>query len=224
MAANKSANGGEFRDDDEYVPGASGADGGSNNGTGGGSSSNSSRNSSRRQSQGGNRLAPGTSRRSSLVSERMRQSTAAPVRNSVDPRASSYRGKSPLGGGNGNSNSGGGGGGAATPPPAAAAPKAATPAIPDEYVKFFKMLKMHIPRGAVEMKMQAEGFDPKVLDQYSDGDEDGGGGSAAPAPPPPAAVKAAPAPPPAPAPGKLPSKPSGGRANLLADIAKRRIE
>ncbi|KAJ1462998.1 formin homology 2 domain-containing protein [Pelagophyceae sp. CCMP2097] len=32
------------------------------------------------------------------------------------------------------------------------------------YSKFFKMLSMHLPRGAVEQKMRAEGFDVSVLD------------------------------------------------------------
>jgi hypothetical protein len=32
------------------------------------------------------------------------------------------------------------------------------------YGKFCRMLKMHIPRGAVEIKMRAEGLDPSMLD------------------------------------------------------------
>ena len=43
--------------------------------------------------------------------------------------------------------------------PAAAAAPAQVPAaaaIPDEYQKYFKMLAMHLPRGAVEQKMMAE--------------------------------------------------------------------
>jgi hypothetical protein len=89
------------------------------------------------------------------------------------------------------------------------------------------MLKMHIPRGAVEIKMAAEGFDPKVLGQFGDAGDDGGagggggggGGGGMPAPPPAAAARAA-----SPPPGKIPAKASGGRVNLLADIAKRRID
>ena len=36
--------------------------------------------------------------------------------------------------------------------------------MPPEYVKYQKMLKMHVPRIAVELKMKAEGLDPAVLD------------------------------------------------------------
>ena len=47
-----------------------------------------------------------------------------------------------------------------------------------KYAKYFKMLKMHLPRGAVEMKMQADGFDDtSILDApESDGGGGGGGG------------------------------------------------
>lgn len=38
------------------------------------------------------------------------------------------------------------------------------PAQDPRYAKFFKMLKMHVPRGAVEAKMRGEGLDPSVLD------------------------------------------------------------
>ena len=34
-----------------------------------------------------------------------------------------------------------------------------------KYAKYFQMLKMHIPRPAVEAKMRAEGVDPAILDQ-----------------------------------------------------------
>jgi hypothetical protein len=33
-----------------------------------------------------------------------------------------------------------------------------------QFAKYFKMLKMHLPKGAVEFKMKAEGLDPAVLD------------------------------------------------------------
>ena len=37
------------------------------------------------------------------------------------------------------------------------------------YAKFYKMLKMGLPRGAVEQKMLAEGLDPAVLEGGGDG-------------------------------------------------------
>lgn len=37
------------------------------------------------------------------------------------------------------------------------------------YAKYFKMLKMHLPRGAVEQKMAAEGVDTSVLDMDPEG-------------------------------------------------------
>ncbi|KAJ8598313.1 hypothetical protein CTAYLR_007538 [Chrysophaeum taylorii] len=48
------------------------------------------------------------------------------------------------------------------------------------FKKYFKMLAMHLPRGAVECKMRAEGVDPKILDMdpnqpYPDGDDDDDG-------------------------------------------------
>ena len=110
---------------------------------------------------------------------------------------------------------------------AVAAPAKKELEVPEEYSKFVKMLKMHIPRGAVDMKMTAEGLSPSDLDQYlteDDGGFGGGSGGGAPAAaPPPAARKAEP--PPAPPPkGTKPPKASGGRAALFADIAKRRID
>ncbi|KAK7232235.1 actin binding protein [Aureococcus anophagefferens] len=51
-----------------------------------------------------------------------------------------------------------------TPAPAAAAPSGPPVGEDPKYAKYFKMLKMHLPRGAVEQKMIAEGMDPKVLD------------------------------------------------------------
>ncbi|KAH8076715.1 hypothetical protein JL721_739 [Aureococcus anophagefferens] len=50
------------------------------------------------------------------------------------------------------------------PAPAAAAPSGPPVGEDPKYAKYFKMLKMHLPRGAVEQKMIAEGMDPKVLD------------------------------------------------------------
>ena len=46
------------------------------------------------------------------------------------------------------------------PPPRAAGPVGDDP----RYKKYFKMLAMHLPRGAVEQKMASEGLDPKILD------------------------------------------------------------
>ena len=34
----------------------------------------------------------------------------------------------------------------------------------EKFAKYFKMLKMHLPRGAVEQKMRVEGLDPSILD------------------------------------------------------------
>ena len=34
----------------------------------------------------------------------------------------------------------------------------------ERFAKYFKMLKMHLPRGAVEQKMRVEGLDPSILD------------------------------------------------------------
>eukprot|EP00518_Triparma_eleuthera_P002874 CAMPEP_0182467004 /NCGR_PEP_ID=MMETSP1319-20130603/13072_1 /TAXON_ID=172717 /ORGANISM="Bolidomonas pacifica, Strain RCC208" /LENGTH=419 /DNA_ID=CAMNT_0024667051 /DNA_START=233 /DNA_END=1488 /DNA_ORIENTATION=+ len=53
-------------------------------------------------------------------------------------------------------------------------PPAASASVPEEVKPFLKMLKMGIPRPAVEMKMGMAGVDPGLLDQYGDGD--GGGG------------------------------------------------
>jgi len=106
---------------------------------------------------------------------------------------------------------------AATPTPTAT-PSAATE-IPEEYDRYFKMLKMHLPRAAVEQKMRAEGVDPSILDQYGAGDE-----APPSAPPPPKAPAPSRADPIPSAPVSKPPKATGGRANLLADISKHRIE
>ncbi|KAH8077173.1 hypothetical protein JL720_10136 [Aureococcus anophagefferens] len=59
---------------------------------------------------------------------------------------------------------------AALPPPPPApvvvvrAPPGATAAADPAYAKFHKMLRMHVPRGAVEAKMAAEGLDPRLDD------------------------------------------------------------
>jgi len=45
-----------------------------------------------------------------------------------------------------------------------------------QYSKFFKMLQMHLPLGAVEQKMRSEGLDPSVL---GGGDSSSGGGGGA---------------------------------------------
>lgn len=36
------------------------------------------------------------------------------------------------------------------------------------FAKFFRMIKMHVPREAVDIKMQAEGKDPAILDHPDD--------------------------------------------------------
>eukprot|EP00617_Octactis_speculum_P022014 CAMPEP_0185766450 /NCGR_PEP_ID=MMETSP1174-20130828/37315_1 /TAXON_ID=35687 /ORGANISM="Dictyocha speculum, Strain CCMP1381" /LENGTH=50 /DNA_ID=CAMNT_0028450153 /DNA_START=1 /DNA_END=150 /DNA_ORIENTATION=- len=38
-----------------------------------------------------------------------------------------------------------------------------------EFTKYFKMLKMHLPKGAVAAKMVGEGKDPAVLDMDPEG-------------------------------------------------------
>ena len=112
----------------------------------------------------------------------------------------------------------------ATGAPAPAAPRAApsapaapppAPEAPSEVVPFLKMLKMGIPRVAVEQKMAAQGVDSSLLDQYADGGGGGGGGapSAKPRPAPSAA---------APAMNRRASNPMAG--GLLADLAKNRID
>ncbi|GMH57422.1 hypothetical protein TrST_g9626 [Triparma strigata] len=113
---------------------------------------------------------------------------------------------------------GGGGGGGGGPPP-------------EDLVPFLKMLKMGIPRPAVEMKMGMAGIDAGQLDKYVDGGGGGGGGGL---PPPPKAQAAAappaarpkPAPAPAPAPSSAPRRPpiGGMSKGLLGDIAKNRID
>ena len=65
----------------------------------------------------------------------------------------------------------------AAPPPATAPP---APSGDPRLAKYERMLKMHLPRGAVEQKMRADGVDPALLDCGSGG---GGGGAS----PPPAA-------------------------------------
>mmetsp|Transcript_6175 Transcript_6175/g.8693 ORF Transcript_6175/g.8693 Transcript_6175/m.8693 type:complete len:589 (-) Transcript_6175:260-2026(-) len=41
-----------------------------------------------------------------------------------------------------------------------------------EYAKFFTMLRMGIPKAAVQLKMTAEGLDPSILDEDSEDEED----------------------------------------------------
>ena len=45
-----------------------------------------------------------------------------------------------------------------------------------QYAKYFKMLKMGLPKGAVVVKMSAEGLDPAVLDMDPEKPAPGGGG------------------------------------------------
>ena len=92
------------------------------------------------------------------------------------------------------------------------------------------MMRKLLPEPALRHKMTADGFSDAEIDSYfaaTGAADEGSGGSApvapTPAPPPAAPVASKPAAPP-PAPSKLPPKATGGRANLLADIAKRRIE
>lgn len=57
------------------------------------------------------------------------------------------------------------------PAPAPKEPKPAEAALKDDptYGKYFKMLRMHIPRPAVEQKMTNDGLDPAVLDMNPEG-------------------------------------------------------
>lgn len=55
---------------------------------------------------------------------------------------------------------------------------AAAPAVDPKHEKYFKMLKMHIPRPAVEAKMRAEGIDPSILDGPPPASSSGGGDAA----------------------------------------------
>ncbi len=133
------------------------------------------------------------------------------------------------------------------PPPPAAKPSVPAPApapaadnISEELRKYKKMLDMKLPEGAVRNKMQSDGFSAGEIDKFMSA-ATGGGAPAPPSaarPPAPAAAPAAapakaptPAAAPAAAPaagppseGKLPPKATGARANLFADIAKRRID
>jgi hypothetical protein len=47
------------------------------------------------------------------------------------------------------------------------------------------MIRMHVPKQAVAMKMQSEGLDPSILDMDPTGPAPAGGMSAPPPPPPP---------------------------------------
>jgi hypothetical protein len=49
-------------------------------------------------------------------------------------------------------------------------PNTAPLALKDDpaFARYFKMLKMHLPRGAVVLKMQADGVDPSILDRDPD--------------------------------------------------------
>ncbi|KAK7232453.1 hypothetical protein SO694_00032229 [Aureococcus anophagefferens] len=105
-----------------------------------------------------------------------------------------------FGAGSGGSGGGGGGGGgapAAPPAPAAAAVKPG--ARTTKLKKFNMMLKMHLPQGAVEQKMRAEGLDPALLF---------GASVASPAP------KKVSIPPPT----KKAAAPAGGGGDLLSQI------
>uniref|UniRef100_A0A7S2S8L7 Uncharacterized protein n=2 Tax=Rhizochromulina marina TaxID=1034831 RepID=A0A7S2S8L7_9STRA len=83
--------------------------------------------------------------------------------------------------------------GAPPPPP----PAPAQPSIMDDptYSKYFKMLKMHVPKPAIMFKMEAEGLDSSVLDMF-DPDNPGGAPPRAAAPPPPGPPGGMPPPPP----------------------------
>eukprot|EP00750_Incisomonas_marina_P028252 INCI657.1.p1 GENE.INCI657.1~~INCI657.1.p1 ORF type:complete len:1732 (-),score=344.30 INCI657.1:1710-6905(-) len=61
--------------------------------------------------------------------------------------------------------------------------------------KYMRMLKMGLPRGAVEQKMRSDGLDPSLLDSESTSSP---AKSGAPPPPPPAGLHGGPPPPPAP--------------------------
>ena len=95
---------------------------------------------------------------------------------------------------------GGGGGGAPAAPPAPAAAAVKPGAADDPKLKKFNMmLKMHLPQGAVEQKMRAEGLDPALLF---------GASVASPAP------KKVSIPPPT----KKAAAPAGGGGDLLSQI------
>jgi len=123
-----------------------------------------------------------------------------------------------------------------SPPPAASPPPAPAPTGPpmsklmQENLGKYNKMKSMLPEGAVRQRMSADGCSDAEIDIFFGADV------AAPAPstssPAPVAAaptkKAATAPPPAPsgggkAPASAPAK-TAGRTNLLADIAKRRIE
>ena len=112
--------------------------------------------------------------------------------------------------------------------PAAAPPKPAAPTVDPKFAPYAMMRKL-LPEPALRHKMTADGFSDAEIDNYfaATAPADDGGGAPTYAPPPPP-TPAAPAPSktdaPPPAPSKLPPKATGGRANLLADIAKRRVE
>ena len=122
---------------------------------------------------------------------------------------------------------------APTTTPAAPPPKPAAPAVDPKFAPYAMMRKL-LPEPALRHKMTADGFTDAEIDGYfaATADMDGGGsGGASLAAAPPSATSAKSAAPvaskadaPPPAPSKLPPKATGGRANLLADIAKRRIE
>lgn len=59
----------------------------------------------------------------------------------------------------------------ANAPPAEDSPVVAVVAVQDDpkYAKYFKMLRMHIPKPAVAAKMTAEGVDPAILDMDPEG-------------------------------------------------------
>ena len=115
---------------------------------------------------------------------------------------------------------------------------------PSEVVPFLKMLKLGVPRPAVEMKMGMAGVDVTLLDQFSQDDSgsrttpSSSAMSAPPPPPPPpprartaapaASKSASKAPPPPPPPRPPPARAKGGGGgmpiNLLADINKNRID
>jgi len=76
------------------------------------------------------------------------------------------------------------------------------------FEKYFRMLRMHLPRGAVEMKMQAEGVDQSILDLD-------------PNQPSPSLLSSPPPPPPPPSPPPPPGSGSGsGASSALAEYAK----
>lgn len=109
--------------------------------------------------------------------------------------------------------------GAAPPPPPP--PPASAPAVDPRFEQFAKMQKMGIPNSAIEGKMRMAGLSDSDIACFLNGSA--ADVSAPPAPGPPSGGAPPPPPPPPARPKSMPAT-TGARANLLGDIAKRRVE